>query len=101
MSTQIIGVNGNIETQHLPDVTRSPPVVQPINESVPFVDALVDATVGQEPIMDNRQLKSTQLVVVEVTGNSSLAYTAGDTTTGLQGRFLSFTHVIKIPHTCM
>ena len=87
MSTQIVGVTGNAETQHPPDVTNSRPVLQPINESVPFVDAVVDATVGQGPIMDNRQPKSTQLIVVEVTGNSSLAYTAGVTTTSPQGRF--------------
>ena len=83
-------------TTHLTKVTeplhrfrerRFRPVAQPVNESVPFVDAAVDATVGQSPIMDNRQPISTQLIGVEDVGNRSLAFTAGDAKTRLQGGF--------------
>ena len=101
VSTKTADVTGDSEPQHRPGVTRFPPVAQPINESVLFVDAVVDPTAGQGPIMDNRQSISTKLIGVEDKENGSLAYTAGDTTTSLQGRFCLSRTLQKIPHICL
>ena len=95
VSTNTADVTGDSEPQHRLGVA------QPINESVLFVDAVVDPTVGQGPIMDNRQSISTKLIGVEDKENGSLAYTAGDTTTSLQGRFCLSRTLQKIPHICL
>ena len=81
MGTDVISVSWNPDALDKAGVTDIELVAEPINESAPSSQMIVNAASGEASLTENIRPSTTYEVYVEDEGNSGFTYSLGETTT--------------------